>query len=82
MTTVASLTSSKFTVKLDADTAPDYAGDRLTRWTLTVCGESAFQDVDQWGLPYDGSPRSDLYDDLCEVLEGMGHLDTATLNAL
>lgn len=82
MATVASLSSSKVDAKLDAEPAPDYAGDHLTRWTLTINGETAFQDVDQWGLPYDGSPSSDLYDDLCEVLEGMGHLDTATLSAL
>lgn len=82
MTTVASLATSKLTAKLDTEPAPDYAGAPLTRWTLTVNGEAVFQDVDQWGLPYDGSPRSDLYDDLCEVLEGMGHLDTAALNAL
>lgn len=82
MATVASATSSKFTAKLDADPAPDYAGDRLTRWTLTLNGETAFQDVDQWGLPYGGSPNSDLHDDLCEVLEGMGRLDAAALSAL
>lgn len=82
MTTVASTTSSRLTAKLDAEPAPDYAGERLTRWTLTINGKAAFQDVDQWGLPYDGSPRSTLHDDLCEVLEGMGHLDMAALNAL
>lgn len=82
MATVASLHSSKISADLDASPAPDYAGDHLTRWTLTIDGESAFQDVDQWGLPYDGSPASDLHDDLCEVLEGMGHLDADTLNAL
>lgn len=82
MATVASFSSSRITAKLDADTAPDYAGTRLVRWTLTVDGESAFQDVDQWGLPYDGSPNGDLHDDLCEVLEGMGHLDTAAPNTL
>lgn len=82
MTTVASLSSSKVAVKLDAETAPDYAGSPLTRWTLTLDGETAFQDVDQWGLPYDGSRRSRLHDDLCEVLEEMGHLDAAALSAL
>lgn len=82
MTTVASLHSSKISAELGASPAPDYAGDHLTRWTLTIDGESAFQDVDQWGLPYDGSPNSSLHDDLCEVLEGMGHLDADTLNAL
>lgn len=82
MATVASFTSSKLTAILDADPAPDYAGTHLTRWTLTIDGEAAFQDVDQWGLPYDGSPSSDLHDDLCEALEGMGHLDMAALKAL
>ena len=82
MTTVTSLHSSKISAELDAFPAPDYAGAPLTRWTLTIDGESAFQDVDQWGLPYDGSPASDLYDDLCEVLEGMGRLDVGALNAL
>lgn len=82
MATVASFSSSKITAKLDADTAPDYAGSHLTRWTLTMNGECAFQDVDQWGLPYDGSPAGALHDDLCEVLEGMGHLDSAALRAL
>lgn len=82
MTTVTSNHSSKISAELDSFPAPDYAGDHLTRWTLTIDGESAFQDVDQWGNPYDGSPASDLHDDLCEVLEGMGRLDTDTLNAL
>ena len=82
MATVAALHSSKISAELDAAPAPDYAGDRLTRWTLTIDGESAFQDVDQWGNPYDGSPASPLHDDLCEVLEGVGHLDADTLNEL
>lgn len=82
MTTVASFSSSWINAKLDASQAPDYAGDRLTRWTLTIDGERAFQDVDQFGLPYDGSPNSDLHADLCEVLEGMGRLDMGALNAL
>lgn len=82
MTTVTSLHSSKISAELDASTAPDYAGDHLTRWTLTIDGESAFQDVDRWGLPYDGSPASDLHGDLCEVLEGMGRLDADALYAL
>ena len=30
----------------------------------------------------DGSPAGGLYDDLCEVLEGMGRLDMGALNAL
>ena len=82
MTTAASLHSSKISAELDASPAPDYAGDHLTRWTLTVDGESAFQDVDQRGNPYDGSPDSDLHGDLCEVLEGMGRLNGDALNAL
>lgn len=82
MATVDSITPSKLTAKLDSETAPDYAGTPLTRWTLTINGETAFQDVDQWGLPYDGSPNSDLHDNLCETLEGMGRLDTEALNAL
>ena len=82
MATVASFSSSRISAKLDASPAPDYAGDRLTRWTLTVDGEQAFQDVDQFGLPYDGSPNGSLHADLCEVLEGMGRLDTGALNAL
>ena len=82
MATVASFSSSKITAKLEAAPAPDYAGDSLTRWTLTVNGECVFQDVDQWGLPYNGSPNGGLYDDLCEVLEGKGHLDSAALRAI
>lgn len=62
--------------------APDYAGTRLSRWTLAFNGESAFQDVDQWGLPYDGSPRSSLYDDLCDLMVFLGRLDADALNAL
>lgn len=68
--------------KLNATPAPDYAGDRLTRWTLTLNGEQAFQDVDQFGLPYDGSSSGDLYDDLCDRLIVMGRLDADALNAL
>lgn len=82
MATAASLHSSKISAALDASPAPDYAGVHLTRWTLTVDGDSAFQDTDQWGLPYDGSPNSNLHDDLCEALEGMGRLDADALNAL
>lgn len=82
MATIVSLPSSRIGAKLDASPAPDYAGDHLTRWTLTLNGERAFQDVDQFGLPYNGSPNSDLHADLCEVLEGMGHLDMGALNAL
>lgn len=82
MTTITSLTSSKIDARLEEDAAPDYAGDRLTRFTLTIDGEQAFQDVDRFGLPYDGSPSGDLHSDLCEVLEGMGRLDMGALNAL
>ena len=82
MATVASLSSSRIGAKLDASPAPDYAGDHLTRWTLTLNGEQAFRDVDQFGLPYDGSPNGSLHADLCEILDGMGHLDIGALNAL
>lgn len=68
--------------QLDASPAPDYAGDHLTRWTLTLGGEQVFQDVDQWGLPYNGSPNGGLYDDLCDRLIAMGHLDADALAAL
>ena len=53
-----------------------------TRWALTVDGETVFQVVDQWGLPYAGSPASSLHDDLCEILKEMGHLDADALNTL
>ena len=36
MATVASLSSSRIGAKLDASPAPDYAGDHLTRWTITM----------------------------------------------
>ena len=68
--------------ELDASPAPDYAGTPLTRWSLTLNDEYVFQDVDQWGLPYDGSPADDLYDDLCDRLILMGRLDADALNAL
>lgn len=68
--------------KLVAATAPDYAGAPLTRWSLTLNDERVFQDVDQWGLPYDGSPSGDLHDDLCDRLILMGRLDADALNAL
>lgn len=68
--------------ELSAAPAPDYAGDHLTRWTLTAGDETVFQDVDRWGLPYDGSPTSNLYDDLCSRLILMGRLDADALNAL
>lgn len=82
MATIASLSSSRVNAKLDASPAPDYAGDHLTRFTLTIDGEQAFQDVDRFGLPYDGSPSGGLHADLCEVLEGMGRLDAVALDAL
>lgn len=68
--------------QLDATPRTDAAGNPLTRWTLTLGSEHAFQDVDQWGLPYDGSPAGALYDDLCDWLTVMGRLDTDALNAL
>lgn len=68
--------------QLDATPRTDAAGNPLTRWTLTLGAEQAFQDVDQWGLPYDGSPNGGLYDDLCDWLTVMGRLDTDALNAL
>lgn len=82
MATVASFSSFRNGARLDASPAPDYAGTHLTRWTFTRDGETAFQDVDQWGLPYDGSPNGGLHDDLSELLEGMGHLDADALKAL
>lgn len=68
--------------KLEAAPAPDYAGTPLTRWSLTLDGDHAFQDVDQWGLPYAGSPSGDLYDDLCDRLIVTGRLDADALNTL
>ena len=68
--------------QLDVTPRTDAAGNPLTRWTLTMDGECAFQDVDQWGLPYDGSPAGALHDDLCDWLTVMGRLDTAALRAL
>ena len=67
---------------LDAAPHTDAAGNPLTRFTLTLGDQEVFQDVDQWGLPYDGSPRNDLYDDLCDWLIIMGRLDADALNAL
>ena len=75
-------TSPLQTAQLDAAPRTDAAGNNLTRWTLAIGDQQAFQDVDQWGLPYDGSPASDLHSDLCEVLEGMGRLDADALNTL
>jgi hypothetical protein len=68
--------------RLDAAPRTDAAGNNLTRWTLTIGDRQAFQDVDQWGLPYDGSPNGDLHDDLRDRLTAMGRLDTDALNAL
>jgi len=67
--------------ELNFTPAPDYAGAPLTRWTLTVNDEHVFQDVDQWGLPNDGSPSSELYDNLCDLLIDAGHLDADALKA-
>lgn len=68
--------------QLDATPRTDASGEALTRWTLTLGDEQVFQDVDQFGLPYDGSPNGGLYDDLCDWLTVMGRLDTDALNAL
>lgn len=68
--------------RLDATPRTDAAGNNLTRWTLTIGDQQAYQDVDQWGLPYDGSPNSSLHDDLCDWLTIMRRLDTDALNAL
>lgn len=75
-------TSPLRTAQLDATPRTDAAGNPLTRFTLTVEGRQAFQDVDRWGLPYDGSPNGDLHDDLCDWLTVMGRLDADALNAL
>lgn len=75
-------TSPLQAAQLDASPRIDAAGNNLTRWTLTIGDQQAHQDVDQWGLPYDGSPNSDLHDDLCDWLTVMGRLDTDALNAL
>lgn len=78
----ANTTLTQQAARLDAAPHTDTTGNHLTRFTLTVQGESAFQDVDQWGLPYDGSPSGDLHDDLCDWLIIMGRLDADALNAL
>lgn len=75
-------TNTLQTAQLDATPRTDAAGNTLTRWTLTLGGQQVFQDVDQWGLPYDGSPNGDLYDDLCDWLTLMGRLDADALKAL
>lgn len=68
--------------RLDATPRTDAAGNNLTRWTLAIGDQEAFQDVDQWGLPYDGSPNGDLHADLCGWLTVMGRLDKDALNTL
>lgn len=70
------------TARLDAAPRTDAAGNPLTRWTLTIGDRKAFQDVDQWGLPYDGSPNGELHGDLCDWLTAMGRLDADAINAL
>ena len=75
-------TSPLQTAQLDATPRTDAAGNHLTRYTLTLGDQQAFQDVDQQGLPYDGSPDGDLYGDLCDWLTVMGRLDADALNAL
>lgn len=50
-------TSPLQAAQLDASPRTDAAGNSLTRWTLTIGDQRAFQDVDQWSLPYDGSPN-------------------------
>lgn len=78
----ANTANTRQAAQLHAAPHTDAAGNHLTRFTLTVEGESAFQDVDQWGLPYNGSPSGNLYDDLCDWLIIMGRLDADALNAL
>ena len=75
-------TSPLQAAQLDASPRTDAAGNALTRWTLTLGDQAAFQDVDQWGLPYDGSPNGGLHSDLCDWLTVMGRLDVDALNAL
>jgi len=75
-------TSPLQAAQLDGAPRTDAAGNRLTRFTLTLGAKAAFQDVDQWGLPYDGSPNGSLHDDLCAWLTAMGRLDADALNAL
>lgn len=68
--------------QLGATPRTDAAGNPLTRYTLSLGDQRAFQDVDQWGLPYDGSPNSSLHDDLCDWLTTLGRLDADALAAL
>ena len=60
----------------------DTAGNHLTRYTLTLGDRRVFQDVDQQGLPHDGSPSGDLHSDLCCRLIVAGHLDAYALDTL
>lgn len=78
----ANTTSPLQAARLDATPRADAAGNNLTRWTLTLGDRQVFQDVDQQGLPYDGSPNGDLHSDLCDWLTVMGRLDVDALNAL
>lgn len=75
-------TSPLRAAQLDAAPRTDAAGNSLTRFTLTLGGQQVFQDVDQRGLPYDGSPNGGLHGDLCDWLIAMGRLDADALNAL
>lgn len=75
-------TSPRQATHLDSAARTDAAGNALTRFTLTRGDGQVFQDVDQWGLPYDGSPNGSLHDDLCNTLTIMGRLDAGALNAL
>ena len=78
----ANTTSPLQAAQLDASPRTDAAGNALTRWTLTLGDQAAFQDVDQWGLPYDGSVNGDLHSDLCDWLTVMGRLDRDALTTL
>lgn len=78
----ANTTAPPQAAQLDAAPRTDAAGNTLTRWTLTIGDRTVFQDVDQWGLPYDGSPNGDLHSDLCAWLTTMRRLDVDALNAL
>lgn len=78
----ANTTRPMQTAQLNATPRTDAAGNALTRFTLTIGEQEAFQDVDQWGLPYDGSPNGGLHDDLRDWLIVMGRLDADALNAL
>ena len=75
-------TSPLRAAQLDVAPRTDAAGNPLTRFTLTLGGQQVFQDVDQWGLPYDGSPNGSLHGNLCDRLIAMSRLDADTLNTL